>query len=284
MSSFPIGLLAAALIAVSIFLFVGVQLTAAGGIVRRFWPRYEARLQRDARFLFMKVTGARIARIQAVACAVIMFFVFLPETREFVLLLPVVVIAPIWVLTRRCDKRRLEFDRQLPLWLLTLANALKATPSIGEALASSARLIPRPIQDELEVTLKEIQLGTPIDQGLRNMRDRINTRNFSAAISTVLVARETGGDLPKILENSAASLREMDRLEGVLRTRTAEGKAQAYLMGALPFGLVFILQWLDPTWLAALTQSVVGYGIVAAATVLWIGAVILARKVLAVDM
>jgi tight adherence protein B len=98
------------------------------------------------------------------------------------------------------------------------------------------------------------------------------------------VARETGGDLPKILEESSAALREMGRLEGVLRTKTAEGKAQAYLMGALPFVICGALHFMDPLWLPQLTRSFAGYAVLGIAAALWIASVIVTCKVLAVDL
>jgi tight adherence protein B len=279
-----IGYVAILLIGVAVFAVAFSQLMSAGGFVGQHWPRYEARLQRQARFLFLKITGTRIARIQAAIGGALLFVGCLPEMRGLLLFLPIVALVPDMVLAHLCQKRRLEIDLQLPLWLLALANALKASPSIGEALSSSTPLVPKPLQDELELTLKEFQLGAPIDHALRNMRERINTRNFSAAISTVLVARETGGDLPKILEESSAALREMDRLEGVLRTKTAEGKAQAYLMGILPFVICAALHYIDPLWLPTLTKSITGYAILVSAVLLWVGSIIVTRKVLAVDL
>ncbi len=279
-----IGHLAVFLIVAAILLLAYSQLFASSGMLRTLWGRYVARLQRDVRFLFLKTTGAKIARGQLAVGALLLGASLLLGSGWLFMFVPIVILAPLLSLSRRCHKRRLKIDALLPTWLTTLANALRASPSIGEALASSARQVPKPIQEELDFALKEFQLGVSIDHALRNMRDRINTRNFAAAVATVLIARETGGDLPKILEDSAAALREMQRLEGVLRTKTADGRSQAYLLALLPFILCIILHGMDPTWLAVLTTSLIGYGIIAAAGVLWAGSLFLYLKILAVDM
>jgi tight adherence protein B len=103
-------------------------------------------------------------------------------------------------------------------------------------------------------------------------------------MATLLIGRQTGGDLPKILERSAATLREMARLEGVVRTKTAEGKSQAWVLGAMPFVMVIVLQSMDPNWLKPLWTSFIGYVLMFAAGILWIFAIIAARKILNVDI
>ena len=44
--------------------------------------------------------------------------------------------------------------------------------------------------------------------------------------------RQVGGNLPKVLETTAHTLREMKRLEGVIRTKTADGRMQLWVIGA----------------------------------------------------
>jgi tight adherence protein B len=119
-----------------------------------------------------------------------------------------------------------------------------------------------PIKEELELTMKENQLGVPLDQALLNMARRVGSRAFSGALTTVLIGRQTGGDLPKILETSRATLREMARLEGVVRTKTAEGKAQAWVLGVIPPLLVALLNWMDPRVAPAALHDLIGYIIV----------------------
>lgn len=196
----------------------------------------------------------------------------------------VAAIAPKVHLERELNKRRLSIDAVLDTFLVALANALKVSPSLGDALRSTAMLIRGPIREDVEYSLKEYNLGTPLDQALMNMGQRIESRTFSSAMATLLIGRTTGGDLPKILERSAATLREMARLEGVVRTKTAEGKSQAYVLGGMPFVMILALQGLDPLWLKPLWTNFIGYLVCGGAATLWIAAIIAARKILNVDV
>ncbi len=199
-------------------------------------------------------------------------------------LVPVVVIAPkLWLIRAKAD-RQTRIEAQMDTFLLALANALKASPSLGDALGACTLLLRSPIREELELTMKENQLGVPLDQALLNMATRVGSQAFSGSLTTVLIGRQTGGDLPKILETSAGTLREMARLEGVVRSKTAEGKAQAWVLGAVPPILVGLLNWIDPEWLRPLSTSFIGYIIVTVAILFWVAAVFAARKILAVDI
>ncbi|HEY8431532.1 MAG TPA: type II secretion system F family protein [Sandaracinaceae bacterium] len=252
--------------------------------LRRLWGRYEALLESQCRFLLIQRSGASIARMQLAACGVVALVALLLEDTFLLLLIPPIALAPAFILRQRCAERVQRIEDQLSPWLLMLANALKASPSLGEAIASSAKLQRPPISQELDLALKEMKLGTPLDQAMLNMSTRIGSQAVSGALATILVGRQTGGDLPRILEESAATLREMARLEGVVRTKTAEGKSQAYVLGVIPFVLIGAIHLVDEHWLEPLGRTTLGFIIIGVAALLWVAAIFLARRILAVDI
>jgi tight adherence protein B len=93
-----------------------------------------------------------------------------------------------------------------------------------------------------------------------------------------------GGDLPKILERTAATLREMTRLQGVVRSKTAEGKAQVTVLAIFPVFILLLFDTVSHGYFDPLTASIFGWGVIVLSLVLWLGSVIVARKVLAVDI
>jgi tight adherence protein B len=277
--------------------WAGLVLSVIGGVaalafllldpasfVRVSWKNYVAALEYELRFQLIKQTGERVALTQLAVFGGLMagaaaFGDLLP-----VLVSPLVVFAPLVVLRSKHDERVRLLEESLDGWLLMLANALKASPSLGEALQSSAKLIRPPFSEELDLVIKENKLGTPLDQALLNMSTRIKSRIISSSLATVLVGRQTGGDLPSILEQSASTLREMARLEGVVRTKTAEGKMQATVLAVIPFVLLFALHQVDNNWLRPLFQTTIGYVVLMAATILWASAILVARRILTVDI
>lgn len=251
---------------------------------RKQWARYERALERECRFLLIQQSGATIARMQLFGVLVTPVLSFFLDEWILLLLIPPIMLAPFIVLRQRSAERKQKLEDQLDSWLLMLSNALKASPSLGEAISNSGKLMRAPMAEELDLALKEMKLGTPLDQAILNMSSRIGSVSVSSALATILVGRQTGGDLPKILEESAATLREMARLEGVVRTKTAEGKTQAYVLGVIPFVLIGAIHMVDEHWLEPLGETTLGFTIIGAAAILWVGAILLARKILAVDV
>ena len=251
---------------------------------RSAWTRYVAAIHEQVRFLMLKRSAEELARIQIVVIAALIGVWALTGS---MLILPLILIAVLYpkVMLQRLRVKKIErLEIQLDGWLLMLANALKATPAIGEALNSTVSLTQPPMRDELDLLVKENQLGTPLDQAILNASERIGSPIVSGALAMLVVARQTGGDLPSILETSAASLREMARLEGVVRTKTAEGKGQVVVLGVLPWGLVALLANMDPNWFASLSQNFLGNLILLAATFAYLLALVWANNILAVDI
>lgn len=278
------GWLAIALMGLGGGVAVYLALALPNTAMKEKWQKYVAHLDGYVRFLLLKQTAAQIARNQAIALAVLLLLLAATANALIIVVILLVVVGPVVVLERRKRERIEKLEMQLDGWLLMLANALKATPAIGEAIKSTVNLVQPPMSEELDLMVKENQLGTPLDQAVLNASERMGSPVISGALATLVIARQTGGDLPTILETSAASLREMARLEGVVRTKTAEGKGQTWVLAIVPFAMVILLSAVDPNWMVPLTQNFVGYMIVTIAMTLWLVGIIWARKILNVDI
>jgi tight adherence protein B len=264
----------------ALFVYVFVVPT---GPMRVMVQRYTDHLDRQLRFLRSPGNGKQILAWQlgaGIFVAVLAYF-FAPVIGMLEFL---VLAGPFLQIRQLREKRVIRLEQQLDGWLLMLANALKAVPSIGDALASSQALLHAPIAQELDVVLKEYKLGTPLDLALRNMAERVKSRVITTAVTMLQVARRTGGDLPATLETSAASLRELARLEGVVRTKTADGRNQAMVVGALPLVVIVMLYFVQPDLLMPLFRSLKGNIILGCAIALWAGAMAAAMKILKVDI
>jgi tight adherence protein B len=258
--------------------------TASDSAIRKVYDNHAASLDRKCRLLYSPYNGRDVARYEILVAG---FFILLAAFLEDPTLLPIsilVVLLPnVWLGTL-VAKRRTQLDEQLDGFLVTLANALRASPALGDAMLTTAGLMRPPIRQDLDFLLKEQKLGTALDAALANMASRVDSRSFNAALLTILVGRQTGGDLPDILDRAAASLREMARLEGVVRSKTAEGRFQAYVLAAIPFVIVLALRYVDPNWLKPLAETFLGHILMVVAATLWVGAILLARKILDVDL
>jgi tight adherence protein B len=245
---------------------------------------YAAGLDRKLLFLRSRARGVHVLAAQAAVTATIAATAAV--SGEWLLLLnaPLVALVPPALIERQSARRVAKIEEQIEPWLNAVANALKASPSLGEALASTTSLLHAPMGEELQVLIKEYELGTPLDRALENLAMRVGSRTLSGTVLALKIARQSGGNLPQMLENAAVALRELARLEGVVRTKTAEGKMQALVIGAIPAPMVGLIYLMDAHFFDALSRTFLGQLIVGGAMALWASAILLARKILAVDV
>ena len=257
---------------------------AGGGSLGRVFHVYEMRLQRHASFLLLGHGGDTVARAQLVGVCVCGALLSVTRVAVFALLAMLVAILPPIFLWKRHMRRVGRLERQLDTWLLMLANALRATSSVGEAIASTVALVPQPFSEEVDLLVKEIRLGVPIDRGLNAMAKRIGSTVISGALTLIIVARRTGGDLSDTLERASAALRETARLEGVLRTKTAEGRGQVVVLALVPFVLCVVIAWLDRSWFDPMLYHPYGRALLAACVMAWTTATLWAHHIVGAEL
>ncbi len=194
------------------------------------------------------------------------------------------ILGPRLFLKWKWGKRLTEVDEQVEEAMVYMANSFKANPSLPDALQDVCNSMGPPISQEFGVLIKEYRLGTPLDQALINLRQRVPSRNLELAISALVIGRTVGGNIPVILEEIAGTIRESYRLERVIDTQTAQGRMQAWVMGAMPGVVLAAFYWMDPELIEPLFETLIGYMILAGAAVLNIIGVIMILKIVQIDV
>lgn len=188
------------------------------------------------------------------------------------------------VLERQRALRIKQMHLQVEPFLNAMARALTAAPSLGEAILSASQTLRGGLADELGEVLEEFRLGTPLEVGLERMALRVPSENVRVAVLTLKLGVKSGGRLEPVLRSTALAMREMERLEGFLRAKTAEGKAQIFVIACLPVIVTAALETIEPGFFAPLDASLRGHMLVAAAVLFWATGVLLARHITAVDL
>lgn len=187
-------------------------------------------------------------------------------------------------LNREWSQRIDLLDEQIEEAMVFMANSFKANPSLPEAAQDVCNSMDAPIAQEFAVMIREYKLGTPLNQSMINMQQRVPSRNLQLAVSALLIGRSVGGDIPSVLEDIAKTIRESYRLERVIDAQTAQGRMQAWVMGAAPGVVCVVFYLLDPEMMYPVFNTFMGYMVLAAATVLNIIGVVLILKIVNIDV
>ena len=192
---------------------------------------------------------------------------------------------PSLVIERRIRARVAKIDAGAGVFALSLANAMKATPSLGQAIHHVAHLVDGPIAEELQLALKEMRLGSSFDQAMGQALRRCGSSKLATVFISLLIGRQLGGNMIVTLDTTATTLRELARLEGVLKQRTAEGRMQLWAMIFAPFVLCYGAYKVDPRYFEPLlTNGLLGHVCIGGAAIGYAAAVIAARRIITVDL
>lgn len=144
----------------------------------------------------------------------------------------------------RYDRAK-KFHGQLVDCLLLLSSCLRAGLSMMQAFTVVAEEMPAPISQEFGLLLKETRMGVPVDEAAAHLRQRMPSDDLNLFVASVMVARETGGDITAIFARLVETLRERKKIRERIKTLTFMAKLQAALMGALPFAFSIAIYSID---------------------------------------
>jgi tight adherence protein B len=193
-------------------------------------------------------------------------------------------VSPIFWFKQQRAKRQQAFNEQLDPGLQLMANSVLATQNLVDGFESLAKYGQPPLSQEAELFVKELRIGNSIDEAMANMAQRCHNRNVDSVITALAIGRRTGGNLPKVLESTAKVLRETMRIEGLIASKTAEGKASGVIMAALPIFFAVVMSIVDPEWMAPLYNDVIGNCILAGVLAMTVTGGMLIRKVSTIDV
>jgi tight adherence protein B len=252
--------------------------------------RYEIELtrlsQRDFAQLFLFVEPKSLVRMSAAVFAVVLGVVW--ATSGSVAMASVAALAT-WVLPfvlvrwLRARRNRLIL-KQLPDALDAWSMSLRSGMALNQAIAQLANQQPAPIGQEFALVNREQKLGRPLDEAMQSLAVRVPLREAELLVTTVRIARETGGGLAESLDRLADSVRRKLTMEGKIRALTAQGKIQGIVVAALPVVVLLSLHWLQPETMRLMWSTPIGWATAGVIVVLEIVGFLLIRRIVRIDI
>ncbi len=148
---------------------------------------------------------------------------------------------PRFWLGRRKSGRLGAFNKQLPDTITLLANGLRAGSSFLQAVELVVRESRPPISTEFNRVIREVNLGLPFESAMENMVRRVRSDDLELMATAINIQHTVGGNLAEILDSIAFTIRERVRIQGEIRTLTAQQRLSGYVVGFLPIALAGFL-------------------------------------------
>ncbi len=164
-----------------------------------------------------------------------------------------------WFMLKFQKGRRLKkFTVALPDAIELISRALRAGHSMASAIEIVAEQSVEPLASEFEIVYQQQKFGIPFREALLQLGQRIPSKDLHFLITAILVQKETGGDLTEILDRTTHVIRERVRIEGEIKTYTAQGRLTGWILAALPVIMLLIINVMSPGYSDILFHDPVG--------------------------
>ncbi len=165
---------------------------------------------------------------------------------------------PILWLTLKRQRRMASFNKALPDAIDMMSRSLRAGHSMVAAINIVAEHAVEPVKSEFAEVFRQQNFGLPLREALMQLLQRIPSADLRVLITGMLVQKDTGGNLAEIMDRIVAVIRERLKIQGEIRTHTAQGRMTGWILCLLPLVMMLAINMINPGYSKTLTADPFG--------------------------
>ncbi len=177
-----------------------------------------------------------------------------------------------------------QFEEELPDALDSMVRALRAGHPFNETLRLVAEEHRGVVAHEFGLAFADINYGNDVRRAMLGLMERMPSVTVMMLVTSVLLHRETGGNLTEILGRISTLIRGRFRFQRKVHTLSAEGRMSAWILVAIPFVLTIGLIFTAPDYLPMLIKEPKGQNLIAGAFVAMLLGIIWIRKIIRIQV
>ena len=208
-------------------------------------------------------------------------------TRTWWVAVPVAMVVlwlPILKISHDRIKRFARFEEGLPDALDAMCRALRAGHPFNETLQLVADEHKGPVAHEFGLTFADINYGNDVRRAMLGLLERVPSMTVMMLVTTVLIHRETGGNLTEVLDRLSSLIRGRFRFQRKVKTLSAEGRMSGWILVSMPFVLAAAIVLSSPTYLPLLINEPMGRKLVLGAFVAMLIGIYWIRKIIRIQV
>jgi len=176
-------------------------------------------------------------------------------------------LVPLFYVLFKRERRFAAFEEQFPEALDFLARSMRAGHAFSVSLEMLGEESPDPLGQEFRTLFNEQNLGAPLEVAFANMIQRLPLLDVRFFVSSVMLQKQTGGNLSEILIRLAYIIRERFRLKGQVRAASAHGRLTAIILTIMPIVLMLAMFVVAPGYLQSMAKDPDGKWLIVAAII-----------------
>ncbi len=201
--------------------------------------------------------------------------------------IPTILIAaylPLFKIKSERIKRLEKFEEQLPEALDVMVRALKAGHPFSNTMQMVSEEMADPIAKEFGLTFSDINYGNDVRHAMLGLLERVPSMNVMAFVTSILVQKETGGNLTELLSKISSVIRGRFKLNRKIRSLSAEGRMSSWVLTLIPFILFIMIMVTTPDYLLILTESPEGLRLITIASGIMIVGIYWLRRIIQIEV
>jgi tight adherence protein B len=177
-----------------------------------------------------------------------------------------------------------KFQKQLVDGILVLSGSLKSGLSLLQAIEVLVEEMPPPISHEFNLVLSEHKVGMTPEEALERLNKRMYSDELNMLITSILVVRQTGGDLSNIFEGLVYTIRQKAKIAQQVKSLTVQARYQAIILALLPILFAGIITQTTPDFFQVMFTNEKGRALLIYAVFSQIIGMVLLRKLSKVEV
>jgi tight adherence protein B len=191
---------------------------------------------------------------------------------------------PRFVVNLMWEKRMERFGEQLIDALTFMSNGLRSGLSLVQSMDMVKEELHDPMSQEFALVLSQQRLGVPLEEALLSLERRIDTEDVQIMVTSINILRQSGGNLTETFDTIAHTIRERKKVEGKIRSMTAQGVSQGVIIVLMPVVLAGILYLMDPELIRRLWTTWIGLTMVLFMLILQTLGALMIRKIVRIEV
>jgi tight adherence protein B len=187
---------------------------------------------------------------------------------------------PRWFLARLTRRRQQKFIDEFANAIDVIVRGVKSGLPLPECLGIIARESPQPVSGEFTELVEQQRVGVPLGEAFERMMTRMPLAEVRFFAIVIAIQQTAGGNLSEVLGNLSGVLRDRKRLQAKVRALSAEAKASAAVLGALPFVVMILVYITTPDYIMLLWTTRIGKLLLACAAVWMCSGILVMKKMI----
>lgn len=165
---------------------------------------------------------------------------------------------PRWMVGRMIRRRQNKFLIEFANAIDIIVRGIKSGLPISDCLQIIATESPEPVKSEFIDLVEQQKVGVPLSRAFERMYERMPLQEVNFFAIVIAIQAQTGGNLAEALSNLSQVLRDRYRLQAKVRAFSAEAKASAMIIGALPPCVMLLVFLTSPDYIGLLWKEKLG--------------------------